>query len=403
MRISALLPVFAIGLPHVLASGCGDGDRGGGGRTTLGASGGITSAGSGGDGDGDGTGSGDGDGDGDGTGSGDGDGDGTESGDGDGDGTESGGGNGDGDGDGGVRLDVGGGMETGGPGEGGGGECDPNVDEECSCTGVDILFVVDNSVSMASHQAALGQAFPDFARAIADVLPAATSVHVGVTSTEMGFIAEGATSECSWFGDGTEMDYYDTPDMGNSGRNGAQGRLYRPSGQPAFYEFRTNDPTAIDGAATWFANAARVGTGGSNLEMALAPAAWAFDAANNPTNGGFLRDAGTVLVVFFVQDEPDQTPTESGVPADLVDRIAAAKMLCGGLDCVVAGGAINEACLPSVALGTFFDALDPSVVNTADLSRLSNNGGRDFFVDLLENNLAEVIARKCDDITPPVG
>lgn len=383
-------------------SGCGD-DRDEGGRSTFSSTG-FTSGGGSGDDDSSGDGDGDGDGDaatGDGDGDAGGDGDGDAGGDGDGDGDAGGDGDGDGDSDGDIRLDVGGGMETAGSGEGG--QCDPNVDEECGCTGVDILFVVDNSVSMREHQIALGQAFPEFATAIAEVLPPATSVHVGVTSTEMGYVGSGSTGGCFWGGAGTEMDYYDTPDAGNSGRNGAQGRLYVPSGQSPYYEFSTDDAAAITGAATWFTAAAQVGTGGSNMEMSLAPAAWAFDPANDATNAGFLRDEGTVLVIFFVQDEPDQSPSDNGVPMDLINRIAAAKTVCGGLDCVVAGGAVDEGCLPSVPLGTFFGALDPGVVNTGNLSLFGGGGGRDFFVDLLKNNLAEVIAQKCDEIPPPVG
>jgi len=50
----------------------------------------------------------------------------------------------------------------------------------------------------------------------------------------------------------------------------------------------------------WFDDAAAIGTGGSNIEMDLAPAGWAFDPANNATNAGFLRDEGAMLTEFFL-------------------------------------------------------------------------------------------------------
>ena len=194
--------------------------------------------------------------------------------------------------------------------------------------------------------------------------------------------------------------------MSNSGRNGAQGRLYTPPGLDPFIAFDTDaPPSGLDAVANWFTAASAVGTGGSNLEMALAPAAWAFDPANAATNAGFLRDEGAVLVLFFVQDEPDQTPAEAGIPQEMIDRIAAAKSQCGGLDCVVAGGTVNEGCLGEVPLGQFFDALDPAVVNTATLPLVFYGAtpDPDLFLGVLEQNLVEVIAKKCDEIAPPVG
>ena len=77
--------------------------------------------------------------------------------------------------DGGPKLDVQAGDVPG-----------PCVGEGCNegCTGVDLLFVIDNSVSMGDYQAALGLAFPAFASTLDTALPAGTSLHVGVTSTD---------------------------------------------------------------------------------------------------------------------------------------------------------------------------------------------------------------------------
>src|SRR5690606_3171846 len=184
------------------------------------------------------------------------------------------------------------------------------MDEGCSF--VDLLFVIDNSVSMGGYQAALGLAMPQFADTLVAALPAGTNVHVGVTSSEMGYSSSGTTSitngMCTFTGQGGMPGdaFYITPDQQNTGKNGAQGRLFDPGGGQHYFEFNTDDNAQVTALETWFSQAAAIGTGGSNIEMTCAPAGWAFDPANDATNTGFLRDEGAVLVIFFMTDEPDQ-------------------------------------------------------------------------------------------------
>ena len=77
--------------------------------------------------------------------------------------------------------------------------------------------------------AALGLAFPAFASTLDTALPAGTSLHVGVTSTEMGYSSSGNTTinngDCTFLGDGDQPNdaFYITPDVTDTGRNGAQG------------------------------------------------------------------------------------------------------------------------------------------------------------------------------------
>ena len=92
---------------------------------------------------------------------------------------------------------------------------DPN------CDFVDLLFVIDNSVSMGGYQQALGLAFPQFADTLAAVLPEGVNLHVGVTSSEMGYAGSGSTSifngVCTFTGDGMPSDnFYITPDQQNT-------------------------------------------------------------------------------------------------------------------------------------------------------------------------------------------
>lgn len=302
------------------------------------------------------------------------------------------------------KLDVAGGGDVPPPGNCVG-------DDDCGCTSVDLLFVIDNSGSMGDYQDALAIAFTSFAETLSTTLPPATNVHVAVTSTEMGYSSAGNTSinngMCAFEGeDGlTNVDYYVTPIDEDSGRNGAQGRLYDPGGGQPFVSFDTGGDLAQ--AEAWFASAVTIGEGGSNIEMATAPVGWVFDSANAASNDGFLRDAGSVLVVFFMQDEPDQTPAMiegSAAGPWVLERVAEAKQNCGGLDCVITGGFLAEnACSAdgNLPLDDFLAGVGGTPVVAAlpffagDAQTLANDMN-----NLLSTTLADVIAQTCEEIQP---
>ncbi|HEY8376318.1 MAG TPA: hypothetical protein VIK91_07515 [Nannocystis sp.] len=279
------------------------------------------------------------------------------------------------------------------------------------CTAVDLLFVIDNSVSMGRYQNALSLAFPAFADAIVESLPPGTSLHVGVTSTTMGDSNLGATTNCKATGDGMEPQefFYETPDVVNNGMNGAQGRLYKPGNGPYYYTINTDaGPAEIDGLKAWFAQAAKIGEGGSQIEMSAAAAGWVADPANAATNAGFIRDAGAVLALFIVQDEPDQTPwTIDGKPGGLamLDKLAAAKATCGGAECMIGGGFVNMNCLAMVPLGDLLNNLGaPPVIAALPDKKLADDfpeQAAEEMNQLLRDTLAGVIAQKCDEIPPP--
>jgi hypothetical protein len=288
--------------------------------------------------------------------------------------------------------------------------------ENCeSCTYVDLLFVIDNSSSMGDYQGALALAFPDFASTLVDTLPPGTNVHVGVTSTEMGYSSMGSTSvsngACTFIGDGNQPNssFYVTPDTDDSGRNGAQGRLYAPAGMDPYFEFTTGDGN-LPALESWFSAAATIGEGGSNIEMSAAPVGWIDDPATAATNDGFIRDKGAVLVVFFLQDEPDQTPsTIDGQPGGqfVLDRVAAAKADCGGLECVIAGGFLAaNACSAdgNLPLDDFLAGVgeSPIVAPLPDEETAEDNPAAAAMEmnEFLSVTLADVIASTCDEIGP---
>ncbi len=304
----------------------------------------------------------------------------------------------------GIKLDVGGGADI---------PVGCAADDSCGgCTAVDILFVIDNSGSMGTYQEALGLAFPGFAQTLADALPPGTNVHVAVTSTEMAYSSAGNTSinngACQFIGDGDQTNdaFYLPPTQMDTMRNGAQGRLWDTGGGSTFFEFETDGDVA--GAQTWFANAATIGEGGSNIEMYAAPVGWVFDPVNAASNDGFLRDEGAVLAVFFLGDEPDQSPGMiDGAPTGqwVLDRVAEAKAGCGGLDCVIVGGFLEEnACAAdgNLPLDDFLAGADETPVVGSlpggfnlDAQSLANDMNA-----LLSSTLTEVIAQTCDEITP---
>ena len=302
--------------------------------------------------------------------------------------------------DGGEKLDVAGAEETG--------DGDP-MDGYCDF--VDLLFVIDNSVSMQSYQEALALAFPQFANTLSQALPEGVNLHVGVTSSEMGYAGSGSTSisngVCTFTGDGMPSDnFYVTPDQQNTQTNGAQGRLYQPAGAQHYFSLDIGDTAQLSALESWFSDAAAIGTGGSNIEMTLAPAGWVGDPANTATNAGFLRDAGAVLVVFFMTDEPDQTPVLiDGVAGGqyMLDRVASFKSACGGLNCVVGGGFLRPSACEDQPLDAFLAGL-PDAAQVAELpdDNLPPQQAADQMNALLADTFAAVIADKCDEI-PPVG
>lgn len=300
------------------------------------------------------------------------------------------------DGTGGIKFDAGSPETTGGF------DCIDGVGEDClGCTAVDLLFVVDNSLSMEEEQLALGQAFPMFADTILASLPPEVNLHVGVTSTEMGYSNEGGYDESNFcigtgVGGAPAANWYQTPDTSPTTTNGAQGRLYTALGMPYFDIDVTAPPAEVQALKDWFAEASHIGEGGSNVEMSAATAAWAMDSAANPGNAGFIRDEGSVLVLFFVQDEPDQTPTTES--AALLQKILDAKQGCGGWECVVGGGFVNQYCLPQVVLGDLLDAMpDPPVTAMLPMSGVTP----ETFEPVLADTLAQVIVEKCGEIEPP--
>jgi hypothetical protein len=157
---------------------------------------------------------------------------------------------------------------------------------------VDILFVVDNSGSMAEEQASLTANFPVFTNVLETIEGGLPNVHIGVVSTDVG-AGPFAISGCQGSGDNGALLVGDTtcrPTGANyisDVSDGAGGRT-------------TNYPGTL--AAAFSCNAS-LGITGCGFEMQLESMRRALNGSNGG-NAGFLRDSA-YLAVIFITDEDD--------------------------------------------------------------------------------------------------
>src|SRR5690606_24363173 len=189
-----------------------------------------------------------------------------------------------------------------------------------------------------------------------------------------------------------------TTGVGN-GVPGSQGRLYPFAGKTYFDANTNDDPTELK---TWFDGVATsAGEDGCSFEMPIAAAGWAAAPINTGptgTNAGFFRDAGSLLVVFFLTDEPDHTPENRAVMAELLRD---AKANCGEApdQCILMAGlapeCISEA--PTQNLWKFMnDWGHPTNAPWADILQV------DDYDTLVGETLANTLADECEKI-PPEG
>jgi hypothetical protein len=175
-------------------------------------------------------------------------------------------------------------------------------------TATDILFVVDDSGSMASEQAELGASFKSFIDRLASS-PASGAFQIGVTTTSVDYPISDASGAV------TVRTAYDAgPAVGVPYAAGAlvaidpatPGKILYDAAAQKFTGTRILAPAL--GAATLqstFVANARVGTNGSAKEQGLRAVQLALtDRIADGTNAGFLRP-GARLAVVIVTDEDD--------------------------------------------------------------------------------------------------
>jgi len=298
-----------------------------------------------------------------------------------------------------VRFDVGGASD-----EAGSPACDPNVDE-CGCTGVDIIFSVDVS---ASQQSVLGQMrdqFPSFIDVMLARLPPDVELHIGVTTASFGPSAFHSDAVCG-FDDGafskpppSVPQLYTPPTAGMVMGNGTQGRLWSYGGKH-FFSANTSDAD-LTPLKDWFTGVTNevvnVSTNRTygDAELSAAAAAWAFHPISQVP--GFIRDQGTVTVLFLTGDADHSYYVEDA--QFLHDTVVAAKAGCGGNNCIIGAGMLKG------------DCMDGDPVDYAGFDFLRSFGEEpiwgDAFADpdewrrVLGDALAQFVVDTCATIPPP--
>jgi hypothetical protein len=173
-------------------------------------------------------------------------------------------------------------------------------DPQAGCTKVDLLFVIDDSHSMAIEQGVLIASFPEFIATVRETLDAVDSYHIGVVTTDAyPFNA----SDCRQLGALVTA----------TGGTDSSASECGPFGSRRF--MTEDDPLEDD-----FACAARVGIEGSDDERPIG----ALLAAVGPElaqgcNAGFLRPDALLVVVIITDEEDDHTVVMDqmhGTPGD---------------------------------------------------------------------------------------
>ncbi len=214
-------------------------------------------------------------------------------------------------GDDGDKLDVLGG--DGGASMGG----DSSTD--AGCKKVDLLFVIDNSGSMADEQANLAASFPAFISGIRSELADTNGYNVGVISTD------------SYIGDLTCPPLQDGTLITRTAGIDASNMVCDPFDSGARYMIETDD------LETKFGCVAKIGTSGDGNERTMG----ALSAALSPNltgagkcNEGFIRDDALLVVVIITDEEDDHEvdgcmqdpqPGSPGDPAGWFQAVIAAK------------------------------------------------------------------------------
>jgi hypothetical protein len=182
-------------------------------------------------------------------------------------------------------------------------------DAELTVSPADILFVVDNSGSMAEEQENLARNFDAF---ISELTDEGGDYRVAVVTTDQGPATNGcrSNSECAGF---SSQDFRDDFPFASLGTNVDQcvatgipfGCFRSPDGGTPVIEINddTRTPEAQAAVIQAFTDNVRVGTCGSGNERGLEAMESAL-AQTDDCNAGFLRPDAN-LVVVFVSDEPD--------------------------------------------------------------------------------------------------
>lgn len=250
--------------------------------------------------------------------------------------------------------------------------------EELGCKKMDILFVIDNSGSMAEEQANLSTNFPKFI----DVLNAAREgnldYRVGVTTTAFPMQILGIP-----LGTGEQGTLLKTPSMTRSWLERA-------------------DPEI----ATTFTALAQVGIGGSGQEQPLKAAQSALiDRVTDGANAGFLREDALLAIVILTDEDDQSSNNQGGLPfpipgnnvpvADFVDSFDTVKKGRTQWATAVIAGAMAPQCVSVFGNAAYAARLQEFITETGKNAVFSSICNGDLSGSL--NDALKTFTAACDD------
>jgi hypothetical protein len=185
------------------------------------------------------------------------------------------------------------------------------------CKKVDLLFVIDNSGSMADEQINLVNSFPSFIDEIQTQLEDADGYHIGIITSDLYVYDQGCLQEGAM--------------VTATGGADSSGAVCGPYAESHRYM------TELDDLDQTFACAGQVGSGGDGNERPMQTMIAALSPAMNGPGGcneGFLRDDALLVIVHITDEEDDHEidgcaqlpqPGSNGEPGGWYAGVVAAK------------------------------------------------------------------------------
>lgn len=266
------------------------------------------------------------------------------------------------------------------------------------CQKVDLLFVIDNSGSMADEQITLVNSFPDFVSEMQTQLVNTDSYHVGVIAS-------------------------DNNPYNGAGCNIYGGLVNRTGGASSSnatctpYAGGKNWMSEADDLQSRFACAGQVGVGGSGNEQPMYAMLQAVQKQNNDPgacNDGFIRDDALLIVIIITDEEDDhevdgcnQLP-QSGSPGEpdnwYTGLVAAKGDIESNIVVLSLVGPVNPQCpaLDKCSGGITGAEVAPRVVQFTEMFTNGSVGQicapsyKQFFSDAIS-----LIDQACDNFIPP--
>ena len=167
---------------------------------------------------------------------------------------------------------------------------------------IDMLFLVDDSPSMADKQNNLATNFPNFINVLSTIPGGLPNVHLGVVTSDLGTKGADGMAATSIGGSAAGACSSTGGKNGNLQLGTATGMVTGTFISDVADQTGTRQKNYTGMLATVFGAMAKVGASGCGFEQHLEAAKRALN--NNPANQGFLRPSA-YLAVIFVQDEDD--------------------------------------------------------------------------------------------------